>query len=164
MVKPYSLNYLLKIMLTKEDTRIIEVIEKSKEFEIKKVGSLEMKYIHELGIHMLQYEMPILYDQGALKHFLMTKDDTRKTKRLSPSQTVRIIQEPEIILPNFRSGSENSYLYVEKLEHISVSIVEVVIAEKRMRVTHGGFEIKDIAYLKKAKELRSTILEGRPQK
>ena len=87
-----------------------------------------------------------------------------KTRRLTPSQTITIIKAPEIILPNFSRGSANSYLYVGKLETTSISIVEVLINENKIRVTHGGFEMRDKNYLKKAKELRNTILEGRRQK
>ena len=150
-------------ILTEYDLYIIEIIEKYKEFEIKKVGDLEMEYIYKLGIHKIYLNMPIIYDIGASEHFIFTKDDKKKTKRLSPSQTINIIRKPKIILPNFSKGSNNSYLYVGDVYNLSISIVEVLLIENKIRVTHGGFEIKDPSYLKKAKELRNTILEGRLQ-
>ncbi len=147
-------------MLNKDDLLIIKTIEQYGEFEVKKVGNIEIEYIHKLGIHKLKYGIPIIYDRGALKHFLITRNDSSKTKRLTPSQTVEIIYKPKIILPNFTRGSNNSYLYVGKLENVAISIVEVLLDENKIRITHGGFEVKDKAYLKKAKELRDTILEG----
>ncbi len=149
--------------LNELDLLIISSIEEHKEFKIKEIDDVEMKYIHGLGVHQLKVGLPIFYDRGALSHFLSTQGNRNKTKRLTPSQTMTIIQHPEIILPNFSRGSANSYLYVGKLETISISIAEVLISENKIRVTHGGFEIKDEDYLIEAKELRNTILEGRQQ-
>lgn len=149
--------------LNELDLLIIAIIEENKRFKVKEVGDLEMEFIHKLGIHELKFGMPIFYDKGPLVHFLETHNDKKKTRRLTPSETVEIIKHPRIILPNFSNGSPSSYLYVGELEAISISIVEVLIGENQMRVIHGGFEVKDPNYLKKAKELRNTILEGRQQ-
>ena len=114
-----------------------------------------------MGRHLLSITTQIIYDIGALTHYLETKNLPNKTTRLCPSQTEMVVENPDEILPNFIRGTQDSYLYVKRLINNSISIVEVLDKGKNLRITHGGFEVKDKKYLRKERELKKSILEGR---
>jgi len=144
-----------------KDVEIIKIIDRFGFYKIKRINFKDVKEINRMGIHTVSINTQIIYDKGALIHYLETKNFLNKTPRLSPSQTERVIKYPDEVLPNFIRGTKNSYLYVKKLVNSSISIVEVLDKGKNLRITHGGFEIGNERYLRKERELKKSILEGR---
>lgn len=143
------------------DIEIIKTIEQIGFYNIKRTNSKDIEEINKMGIHRISTDTIIIYDRGTLTHYLETKNLPNKTARLSPSQTEIVVKNPDEVLPNFIRGTQNSYLYIKKLINNFISIVEVLDRGRNLRITHGGFEIKNERYLRKERELKKSILEGR---
>ena len=146
--------------LNEKDNSIISSVKNLGKYLIKRISNKDVQEINNMGIHQISKDSPIIYDKGALTHYEKTLNLPNKSRRLTPSESEKVVSNPDDVLPNFIRGDGNSYLYVKKLPNHSVSIVEVIDDGKNLRITHGGFETRE-SYLKGERELKKSILEGR---
>jgi hypothetical protein len=143
------------------DDLITEVILENSFYLIKLASKLDIEEISKFKIHKIYDHTTFIYDKKALLHFQETLGSKNKTRRLWPRETIEIILKPDEILPNFIKGKDNSYLYIKNNKGLFLCIIEIIENGKSIRVTHGGFEVKDKKYLQKERELKKSILEGR---
>lgn len=128
-------------------------------FIIRNTSNIDIEGINILGFHSIANNIKIVYDLKTLSHYKETVNSINKTRRLNIEETLEIINFPDLILPNFIKGKNNSYIYLKRKGFEYICIVEIL--ENFLRVSHSGFVVKDQKYLAKEKELRKSILEGR---